>query len=61
MEKLVAVDNLTVNNTGIESSNKDVEEYGLATSLKLGSASLMAAGDLDTNKENDGTEILNRL
>ena len=61
MEKLVAVDNLTINNTGIESSNEYVEEYGLATSLELGSATLMAACDLDTNKENDGTKILNRL
>ena len=54
----MAVDNSAINNTGIVSSNEHVEEYGLA---KLGSATLMAACDLDTNKENDGTKILNRL
>jgi len=61
VENLAAVDNLTIYNTGIESSNEYVEEYGLATSLELGSATLMGACDLNTNKENDETENLSRL
>jgi len=61
VEKLVTVDNLTINNTGIVSSNEYVEEYGIATSLKLASASLMAATDLDTDRANHWKEVLNTL